>query len=173
MLSILKDNNTCSLQLSFHNVNDTIVKYKTTFFEYINYIEKQQFSNIFKFLNNKHILIVNNLGSLIKQQFESGNLKKIHPEFPDNIKSLQYLENTCTFFNNGPDSNILETANNICNQIKEFNFDGAVISTGAYSCIIADYILNNLKKEVYVIGGDLGYYFGISNKRAKHFNSSK
>jgi hypothetical protein len=109
----------------------------------------------------------------MKQQFDSGNLHKIHPEFPKNIKSIQYFENGYTFFNNGPDSNILETVDNLFNKIKKYDFDGAIISAGAYSCLLADMIITKLNKTVFVIGGGLSYYFGISNKRTKIFHSNE
>jgi hypothetical protein len=120
-------------------------------------------------MENKHILIINNLGSLMKQQFESGNLHKIHPDFSKNIKSIQYFENGYTFFNNGPDSNILETVDNLFNKIQKYDFDGAIISAGAYSCLLADFIITKLNKTAFVIGGDLSYYFGISCKRTTIF----
>jgi hypothetical protein len=170
LLNLLKDNNNFHLQLCFHKLNDDICNYKEQFLNYINYYEKQKPIHLFNFLDNKNILIINNLGSLMKYQFESGNLQKIHSNFPKNIKSIQYFENGYTFFNNGLHENILETTNNICEKIKEFIFDGAVISAGAYSCLIADYILNNLKKEVIVIGGELSSYFGILTERHKAFN---
>jgi len=170
LLNLLKDNNNFHLQLCFHNFDNDICEYKEQFLNYIHYYEKQKPINLFNFLDNKNILIINNLGSLMKYQFESGNLQIIHSNFPKNIKSIQYFENGYTFFNNGVDENILETTNNICEKIKEFIFDGAVISAGAYSCLIADYILNNLKKEVFVIGGELAYYFGISTRRNNGYN---
>jgi hypothetical protein len=124
-------------------------------------------------INNNNILIINNLGSLMKKQFDSGNLEKIHPDFPKNIKTIQYFENGYSFLNNGPDNSILETVEKISNKIMNFEFDGAIISAGAYSCLIANYILNHLKKEVFVIGGDLPFYFGIITNRKKYkFNKN-
>jgi hypothetical protein len=169
LLTILKKNN-FHLELCFHNIDDSLLTYKEEFLKFINYYDKQPSINLFSFIDNKHILIINNLGCLMKKQFESGNLKKIHSEFPDNIKSIHYFENGYTFLNNGPDENILETINHICEEIDKFVFDAAVISAGAYSCLIADYILNNLKKEVFVIGGNLSFYFGIATKRTKMIN---
>ena len=71
------------------------------------------------------------------------------------------------------DENILETANMICKKVDDFEFDGAIISAGAYSCLIADYILKHLKKEVFVIGGNLSFYFGIITKRDKIFHNNE
>ena len=116
-------------------------------------------------MENKNILIINNLGSLMKTQFESGNIDKICNEFPKNVKSIEYFENGYSFLNSGPDSSLLETAKHIIEKIKDLNFDGAIISAGAYSCIIADDINKKLKKETFLMGGNLPLYFGIITKR--------
>ena len=105
----------------------------------------------------------------MKAQFESGNIKKICPDFPDNVKSIQYLHNGYSFCNKGPDSSILETAEKICDKIKNFEFDGVVVSAGAYSSLIYDYVVNTLKKDCYTIGSDLPVYFGIITKRITTF----
>jgi hypothetical protein len=97
----------------------------------------------------------------MKQQYDTGNVQKLYPTFPS-LTSIQIYENPYTFFNNGPHNNILETCNHLCEQIKNVSFDAAIISAGAYSCLIADFIINNLHKEAFVIGGDLSYYFGIN-----------
>jgi len=164
LLNILKNNHNFHLQLCFHNTDPKIDSLKQEFLNIVNYNKHPPIS-IFSFMENKHILIINNLGSLMKQQFESGNLHKIHPDFPKNIKSIQYFENGYTFFNNGPDSNILETVDNLFNKIQKYDFDGAIISAGAYSCLLAEMIITKLNKTAFVIGGDLSYCFGISCKR--------
>jgi hypothetical protein len=157
---MFKTCNNCNIILYFHDVNESIENHKYDFFNHINYYEKKSnvdLNTFLDFMNNKNILIINNFGSLIKQQFDNGNFKKIYPDC--NIKSIQYLENGYTFFNNGPDNNFLDTTNVICEQIKQFdNFDGVIISAGAYSCLIAEYVLNTLNKKVYTIGRDLIEY---------------
>jgi hypothetical protein len=163
LYNFLKDNkNNHQLELKFHNINNLDI-YKEEFIKEITN-ENNYNIDINSFMNNQNILIINNLGSLMKQQYESGNMDKINPNCT-NIKSIQYYENGYTFLNNGPDSSILETADNICTSIKNIDFDVVIISAGAYSCLIADYIINNLKKNVYIIGGDLPLYFGIITKR--------
>jgi hypothetical protein len=172
LLFLLKKNN-FYFQPCFHKIDSSLDEYKNEFLKFINYNNKHPEPELFTFMENKHILIINNLGSLMKQQFESGNLKKIHPKFPENLKSLNYFENGYTFFNNGPHNNILETCNHICEQIKDLSFDGAIISAGAYSCLIADFIINNLNKEAFVIGGCLSYYFGINTERTKIYHKKQ
>jgi hypothetical protein len=53
----------------------------------------------------------------------------------------------------------------INNKIKDIDFDCAVISAGAYSSLLFNYIVNTLHKKAYVIGGSLPLYFGIQTKR--------
>jgi len=157
------------MMLIFHKIDEELLEYKEKFLTYINYNKKLNYQqHIFKFMSNKNVLIINNLGSLIKTQHESGNMNKIHQDYPDNIKSIQYFNNGYSFFNNGPDSNLLETASKLCIHLKDLDFDGAIISTGAYSWIFGDYIENVLQKEVYIIGGYLPYYFGIKTKRVSN-----
>lgn len=171
LLQIVKNNNT-TLELYFHNIDKN--EYKEDFLNYIDYHSKpKQTPNMLTFMDNKNVLIINNLGLLMKKQYESGNIKHICPEFSDNIKSIQYLEPGYTFCNNGPDSSILETAEKLCNVIKTYEFDGAIISVGAYSPLLFDYIVNHLKKEAFVIGGVLPVYFGITTKRVLAFYKDK
>lgn len=188
LFDFLKHNNNIQLQLCFHGINDTLVPFKKQFLleigikslhnesslvnykpEFINAICGSQTSNLYmdlySFMQNRNVLIVNNLGSLMKQQFDSGNVKKTNPNFPNNIKSIQYFENGYTFFNKGPDSSILETSEKICNSISKYDCDAVVISAGAYSVLIAKFVLNTLVKNVFIIGGDLPFYFGIKTNR--------
>jgi len=153
----------------FHNLPRCQQRSKK-FYDFIEHSSKQPRISFYDFVNNKHILIVNNLGCLMKQQYESGNLQKANKAFPTTVKSIQYFENGYTFFNKGPHNNILETTQDICNKIKDFEFDGAIISAGAYSCLVADFIQNEMRKDVFVVGGDLGTWFGIKTKRASAFN---
>lgn len=61
----------------------------------------------------------------------------------------------------------------LCDEIKKLEFDGAIISAGAYGYLISDFIINNLKKEAYVIGSELSFYFGINNNRTKMFHKEQ
>lgn len=176
LLDMVKNNN-INLLLSFHDLPDnSLYKYKEDFLNYINFYDKWNIigeHDILKFMNNKKILIINNLGSLMKKQFESGKIKMICNDFPDSVKSIEYLENGYTFFNEGPHKSILETSTYLCELIRKFEFDGAIVSAGAYSCLLTDFIINELKKEVFVIGGNLPLYFGIITKRVTLFHNDK
>jgi hypothetical protein len=117
-------------------------------------------------MSKKKILIINNLSSLMKKQYDSGNIQKICPGFPDDVIDIKCFENGYTFLNSGPHKNILQTYRRICRKIKDIEFDGAIISAGAYSSLLAYHISTKLKKEVYVCGGDLPNYFGVKTLRA-------
>ena len=165
LLNIVKHSNT-KLEFCFHEHHNSLMQYKEEFLKYIDYYNKNnKQTNIVQFMNNKNVLIINNLGSLMKTQYDSGNIKKIYPDEHINPKNIVFLEPGYTFFNNGPDSSILETTEKICDKIKTINFDCAIISVGAYSSLLFDYIVNKLNKDGFVIGGQLPLYFGISIKR--------
>ena len=104
----------------------------------------------------------------MQQQFETGNLKKTNPNFPVIINSIQSMNTESTILNNGPDKSILETIDKICEKIKNYHFDVAVISVGAYSLLLSDFIIHKLNKKVFVCGGTLPAYFGIITMRTKH-----
>ena len=152
-----------NLHLSFgwHVSRKELQPYLENFKTYINYTTPTNFD--INVMHNKDVLIINNLGKLMKQQYESGNTQKIFPNFP-NVKSIQYLEPGYTFLNNGPDSNILETATNICKKIDTYTFDVAIISVGAYGNILFNHVILQ-NKFAYVVGGIISYKFGISTKR--------
>jgi hypothetical protein len=176
LLNMVKNDN-INLMLCFHDLPDnSLYKYKEDFLNYINFHDKCNIigdNSILKFMNNKKILIINNLGSLMKKQFESGKIRMICNDFPDSVKSIEYLENGYTLFNEGPHKSILETSTHLCELIRKFEFDGAIVSAGAYSCLFTDFIINELKKEVFVIGGNLPLYFGIITKRVTMFSNDK
>ena len=167
LLNIVKNSNT-KLVFCFHQLHDSLIQYKEEFLNYIDYYNKNnRQTNLLQFMDNKNILIINNLGSLMKMQYESGNIKKISPHNPVTAKNIDFLEPGYTFFNSGHDSSILETAEKLCDKIKTINFDCAVVSAGAYSSLLFDYIVNELNKDVFVIGGDLPFYFGILTQRTR------
>ena len=155
-------------------MNEKVLPFKENFFKYINYLDKQsKYSNIFSFMANKKVLIINNLSPLMKQQFESGNIHKICPEFPENIKGIVSFENGYSFFNNGPHENILQTYRSLKRKIQKLKFDCVIVSAGAYSSLLAYHISQKLKKDVFCCGGSLPDYFGIITKRTQLFNSNK
>jgi len=163
-------NTDCYVELCLHKIfSDKIreIELKNFLSENYNLFNKNKNKNIqlMNLINNKKVLIVNSIASLMKQQFYSVNRHKINPNFPKNVKNIETINTESTIVNDGPDNNILETSTILCSKINEYDFDIAIVSVGAYSILIADFIINNLKKECYIIGGTLPYYFGIITKR--------
>jgi hypothetical protein len=180
LLTFLK--NSDNLSLFFHRFNDenkivcenkNILQLKEEFKEYFNYkdfgyLPKEK---IFNFISNKNLLIISPFSSLVKQQIDSGNCKKIYENFPD-INNVICYQNIYTFFNNGPHHNILETCEILFNEIKQTidinSFDTVLISCGAYSCLFAEKFFNLENKNVCTIGGELHDLFGIMNNRNRN-----
>ena len=172
LLNIVK-NYDKNVNLCFLTISEEFLKYKQEFMKYLNCENKGEnlicsSSFIHKFIENKRVLIINNLGILMKQQYENGNAKKIYKEFPDVI-NIDYINPGYTWLNNknGTDENFIITLNKICKNIENVisNFDVAIISCGAYSAFIMNYIYNIKQKECVVTGGDLCDFFGISIER--------
>lgn len=168
-------------KVTFHfEFLDSFTKYKIQFFEYINKepledikIDNPNYINrefIYKSIENKNVIIINNIGKLMKEQYLNGNLTKIYDDTP-NIKSIDYIEPSYTFLNNGPHNSILESVEYIYRMVdaKVENTDIFIISAGAYSILIANYIHTNYKKDIVVIGGDLPTFFGINTGRGYMF----
>jgi hypothetical protein len=102
-------------------------------------------------------------------QYKSGNVYNANNINFTTIKDIIFHKNKYTFFNNGPDNNNIETLNILCNDIKQINmdYDCAIVSCGSYSCLIADFIIKELKKDVFVIGGTLNEFFALKTQRLK------
>ena len=129
---------------------------------------------IYNFIKDKKVLIISPFSPLMKQQYDSGNLKKIYQDTP-NVESILTYKYPYTFFNNGPHNNILETCDHEFNQILNIydinSYDNVIISCGAYSNLLAEKFYN-LNKNVCTVGGDLQGFFGIANKRTKDWNKN-
>ena len=125
---------------------------------------------LFDLMTNKKVLIVSSFANLIKQQHESGNLNKLYSNYPP-VANMVYYTSPYTFFNKGPDKNILETCENVFNDIEKIkdDFDLVVISFGAYSNLLAYYIESRLNKDTITLGEQIQTYFGIINGRKKYF----
>lgn len=152
------------LELCFHQFNQDINIYKEEFIQsfFPKRIGPILDSDIYPSINNKKVIVISSFAKLIKQQILSGNCKKIYNYFPNIIDVIEYTT-PYTFFNNGPDKNILVTLDNIKINIKSLieSFDIAIISFGCYTCLLADYIHSELNKDVICIGRMLQRYFGI------------
>lgn len=115
---------------------------------------------IYKFLENKNVLIVNSFGALIVQQYENGNTHKIYPTFPI-LNNINYVHTPYTFFNNGPHNNFFETLQDLFEQIQRVEFDIALVSCGPYGAILVDRICKLLQKDAITMGSGITPMFGV------------
>jgi hypothetical protein len=165
-------------QLNLHNIESVLDKYYHLF---VDYIDKRNSYNaeidkkmIFNFMQEKkRILVVNDIGSLFLQQWENGNLKKIFPDFPDLEIFKSYNPGT-TFFNRGPRGSILQSIRNHCKKLSKLidkhDIQGVIISCGAYSAFLADFIYHKKKVDVQCVGGSIAENFGVINKRVETYS---
>jgi hypothetical protein len=183
LIDIIKKSTKCVIFLHEH-----IKVYYTYFGEFVRFLDDkvfceiwydnkveynnqfENFYNINKFMENKTILLINPLSGLMHEQFISGSVYKANNVNFPSVNGIIPYKNIYTFFNKGPNNNMAETFFELCNGIKEItqDYDGAVISCGAYSCLIANYIFNELNKNVFVIGGELNDKFAL--KTTRHIN---
>ena len=149
--------------------HDYVIKSLTYKEQFLNYYNSNKIVCInenltYNFMKNKKILIISSFGKLMKEQYDSGNVFKFNPAFP-NIESITYYTSPYTFFNSGPDENSIETCEKIYNEIiniSNFNeIDSIIISFGSYSNILSLYFEKNYNKDILTIGRLLASIFGI------------
>jgi hypothetical protein len=153
--------------------NDFIKKYNINNFTILNGTDFQdRIDHIFSMMNNKNILVISSFDGLIQQQFKSGNLKKIYPNFP-NIKKLNTIKFPYCFHNNGPHQNYFETLDIIFEEIKQIDFDIAILGCGAYGHMLCHKIDKHLNKDSIYVGGSIQTLFGIISSREKEHGKIK
>ncbi len=159
-----------NIHLNFHNIS--ITSYLESFKKYLSSkkITSITENEIYQYINNKKILIVSSFADLIKEQIDNRNCKNIYDNFP-NILSVSTYTTPYTFFNKGNHNDIFDTTNHINNDISKLDqdYDIALVSCGAYSLLIANYINKKLNKDVIVMGGNIQTIFGILNKRTREY----
>ena len=153
--------------------DDFIKKYNIKNLAILNGTEFQdRIDNIFSMMNNKKVLVISSFDGLVKKQFESGNVNKIYPNFP-NIIQLHTIQFPYCFHNNGPHQNYFETLNVIFEQIKKIDFDIAILGCGAYGHMLCHKIDQELKKGAIYVGGSIQTLFGIISSREKEHGKIK
>jgi len=132
-----------------------------------------QIVDIHKLMENKKILIISSFAKLMQQQVLSGNCSAIYIEFPKNVSIIPF-QSEYTFFNKGNDNNILETIERYKNQIKNIEFDLAIVSCGAYTHLLVPFIADELcKGAITSFSTIITDAFGIISKRSINLNGNK
>ena len=153
--------------------NDFIQKYNITNLKILNGTEfHERINDIFSMMEKKKVLVISSFDGLIKSQFISGNLKKIYDNFPDIIK-LDTLKFPYCFHNNGPHENYFETLDAVFEEVKQIDFDIAILGCGAYGHMLCHKIDVELKKGAIYVGGSIQTLFGIISSREKEHGKIK
>lgn len=149
--------NFCIVENLYRRIND---------YNESHYIGSPAKEEVFMLIKNKRLLIINPIASLMKNQYENGNCKRIYKDFPK-IKSIDFYENVNTLGNSGPDNNIIETAEKCCNEIKLHinKYDILLISAGPYTSLFTG-ILIDYNVDIITFGGSIPSLFGIKSGRS-------
>jgi hypothetical protein len=152
---------------------DFIQKYNIQQLTILNGTEFQErIPDLFHYMKHKKILVISSFDGLIKQQFASGNVYKIYENFPE-IVQLEVLKFPYCFHNNGPHKNYFETLEAVMEQIKQIDFDLALLGCGAYGHMLCHKIDKELKKDAIYVGGSITTLFGIISSREKDHGKIK
>ena len=119
------------------------------------------------YLLGKKILIINPFVESFKKQMENGfkifkdDKKKI---FLDGQEIL-YYKSYQTIAGNHIHNDWFETYKIMCNDIKNIDFDIALLGCGGYGLPLCHYIKSRLNKSAIYIGGGLQLLFGVMGNR--------
>jgi len=80
-------------------------------------------------------------------------------------QEMLYYKTFNTLANNRIHKNWFETFSIMCKDIKNIDFDIAILGCGGYGLPLCDYICNTLHKSAIYVGGGLQLLFGIKGKR--------
>lgn len=117
------------------------------------------------YLLGKKVLVINPFVDSFKKQFDSGfqifKDKKIFLEGQEFVFYKSYQ----TIAGNHIHNDWFETFTFMCNDIKELDFDIALLGCGGYGLPLCNYIKTKLNKSAIYIGGGLQLLFGVMGKR--------
>lgn len=129
------------------------------------YIIDQNIKPWTHYLLGKKILVINPFVDSFKLQMKNKfKMFKNTPIFLDNQKFLFYKAFQ-THAGNHIHNNWLETYKIICNDIKNLDFDIALLGCGGYGLPLCNFIKEDMGKSAIYIGGGLQLLFGVIGKR--------
>ena len=154
-----------------NNLLSNIIEHKTIFS--YTFIESMvPFLESFKsWGENKKILIVSPLSKSIQHQFAQKHLLYKNYQFP-NFELKTY--NTSITYSNAaetnetlgiPTDNWNEEAHRMAEEIKDIDFDIALLTCGSYAMYLGNYIKDSMNKKAIYLGGILNMYFNIYGGR--------
>lgn len=121
-------------------------------------------TNWFNKLKGKRLLIISSFVDTMKKQWESGRVLKANNAKPIDL-TIKYIKMPYSICGERPHQNWLQTFDSVCDQIKDVEFDIALVSAGGYGLPICNYVYEELGKSAIYVGGDLQTYFCIKGKR--------
>ena len=127
---------------------------------------------IFEKIRDKRVLVVSSFTGLVKQQYESGNIYKLGIDFPT-VKHVDGVTTPYCFLNQGPHKDYFETLESIFEDIKQKDFDIALLGCGAYGHMLTHKIHADLGKDAFYIGGCVTNIFGILSTRERTVGMGK
>ena len=144
----------------------SVLKYDLTFYSYLG-IKGKTLHNwgllpkiLMTSLEGKKILVISNATDILKKSADRG-LENIYNIPIESFSSIYYLKTPQTTLGaDYPDSTIIETSNKLVEQIKNINFDIALLACGAYGVSLTNEIRKMGKMAVY-LGSALYTMFGV------------
>jgi len=116
-------------------------------------------------LFGKKILIVNPfINSMKKQKDNNFQMFKNKKIFLDNQEIIFFFLFNC-LAGNRPHNSWKETYEIMCNDIKDLDFDIALLGCGGYGLPLCNFIYKKMNKSAIYIGGGLQLLFGVMGKR--------
>ena len=123
-----------------------------------------------KHLLGKKVLIINPFVDSFQKQIDNKFQIFKDPDkkiFHDNQEFIFY-KSYQTIAGNHIHNDWVETFNIMCKDIKELDFDIALLGCGGYGLPLCDFIKTELKKSAIYIGGGIQLLFGVMGSRWEH-----
>ena len=120
-----------------------------------------------QYLFGKKVLIISHFVESFKKQVESGF--QIFPEEENRIfmdgQDFVFYKTKNTAGCNNTYGSWKNTYKIMCDEIKNIEFDIALISCGGYGLLLCDFIKSEMNKSSIYVGGGLQLLFGVMGKR--------
>lgn len=144
----------------------SVLKYDLTFYAYLN-IKGKTLHNwgllpkiLMTSLEGKKVLVISNAIDILKKSADRG-LDNVYNISVVKFKSIDYIKTPQTTIGSEyPDDTIIDTTDKILEQIKNIDFDIALLACGAYGIALTNEIRKMNKMAVY-LGSALYTMFGV------------
>jgi len=124
-------------------------------------------------LKDKKVLIISPFVDTFKSQIEKGfNFygKDDERRIWNKDQQFVFYKAYVSLAHNKPHKNWFETYLTMCQDIKQLDFDIALLSCGGYGMLLCDFIFSKMNKSSIYIGGGLQLLFGVYGNRWLNHN---